>query len=286
MNLVNRYVAGENSYQIASSAGCNPSWVIRLVRKAGQRVRTNAETKRKYQLREDCFDSWNDDSAYWTGFLTADGHIPTEGWTIIVRLAEADRLHLEALQKFLGRDDQIKTYTVSTGHRACSMSFSSRHMVNRLHEAGLRKRNATVICPELATNPNYWRGVVDGDGTIAFKTNSDEKSKAAFKVYPNLRLYGGRDLLSQFLSFAKSIAPWASSSVLKHKNIWVVILCNEVACEVLKHLYPPNCTALERKRIKAQGLISAVQNWQANRLRKRRKSSDCEKRRWAAMSAK
>lgn len=241
---------------------------------------------RKYKMDEMCFDIWTDDAAYWAGFLTADGHICGSEWKIVLCLGSSEKDHAEKFRKFLNRDCPVKCYETFPGYKAWGVIFNSRHVAERLLSIGLRRRNKTVICPELAMNPHYWRGVIDGDGSISFKVNTDPSKGAAFKIYPNIRLYGGILLLNQFLQFAKSIAPWICCSVLRHKSIFVVVIGHEAAAEVLKVIYSKGCTALERKRQKAIGLIHAVEQWQVNRPRKRRESSPQEKNRWSGRSAR
>src|SRR5262245_66515509 len=61
-----------------------------------------SESKVKYQYDRQFFATMNEDSAYWAGFLAADGCLSPARRTVQVYLGTRDRGHLEKLAAALG----------------------------------------------------------------------------------------------------------------------------------------------------------------------------------------
>src|SRR5208282_5274398 len=144
----------------------------------------------RHLVNHQAFDVVSDDAAYWIGFLFADGSViqRQKGAPLVqLRLSEIDRSHVENFRQFIG-----STHTISTsppgnfgGYRSrASVRFAvnSRGLAARLLEMG---RYEGPIAPELAASRHFWRGVVDGDGSIFFLKTG----------YYDISLVGSRRLL-------------------------------------------------------------------------------------------
>jgi hypothetical protein len=87
-------------------------------------------------------------------------------------LAAIDRTHITKFLTFLQASYPISS-TISGGSWGrfpmVHISFRSRRLVNALEQWGLtRDKSRQGVGPLLATNRHFWRGMIDGDGTIRF----------------------------------------------------------------------------------------------------------------------
>ena len=110
-------------------------------------------------------------SAYWLGFLMADGSRGKDH-TLRLKLQIGDRDHVEQFARFLGcpgrplREDHDgrdnRTIAVQLRSAALSRDLERRGVVQRKSLDGCRAHAS------LAASGAFWRGVLDGDGTVCF----------------------------------------------------------------------------------------------------------------------
>ncbi len=132
----------------------------------------------------------------------------------------------------------------STGrtHAAARISLISKRLTNALAQYGVvPNKSLTAKVIGLENNADFWRGVVDGDGSIAI-TNSRGKFE------PTLELVGSHGIVSQFAAFVKSVSPESTSSVRPQGTIWVTNTHGKCAVPVIDAMYMHCTTALKRKR--------------------------------------
>jgi hypothetical protein len=123
--------------------------------------------KRKYSLNQKTFSSLNEESAYWIGFLYADGYINQNRFQLV--LSRKDRQVLEQFKNFIGSDRPIRDFYVNNGGEASEIRFRSWNMVKdvRPYELHVTKRKRNRLCPALlqySIFPHFLRGLFDGDG--------------------------------------------------------------------------------------------------------------------------
>ncbi|GAA3145351.1 hypothetical protein [Nonomuraea roseoviolacea] len=235
-----RYMAGESSTRIAAAFGVSDMSLRGVLRRRGVTIRG------EHSLREDAFDDLSADAAYWIGFLFADGTVHFRDGLkpqIGVSLSERDREHLVKLRDFLGSTHAISD--VSSG-RACIFSVRSEKLAHRLLALG--RYNGSVD-RALVESHHFWRGVVDGDGSIG-----EYSGKA------QARLFGNYPLLTAFNGFLASHGV-TGLSVRPHKSIYIVGTTGRPARRIVGLLYDDAPTALHRKaaiahRIVAVGALS------------------------------
>ena len=103
--------------------------------------------QRRHSLNEGAFDTITEASAYWCGFLMADGNIgvrknrPTSQPTVTLHISEVDREHLLAFRLFLGSSHAVTTTKPSgrkPGEKPCVvLSVGSRRLVAALAAFGI-----------------------------------------------------------------------------------------------------------------------------------------------------
>ena len=128
--------------------------------------------KRKYIVYEDFFDTWNYDSSYLLGFLTADGS--SDGQTIFLDLSEKDIEVIEFVKNCLCPKKPIEKRKSSNSIR---IRVHSKHLCRKLEPLGVfPRKTGHEFVPNIPDKffPLYLRGVFDGDGWVCTRRNSIE----------------------------------------------------------------------------------------------------------------
>jgi hypothetical protein len=245
LEAVERYVGGQGATEIAADYGVSNVAILGVLRRRGVQVRTNSEAQTKHTLRHDALDILTPDAAYWCGFLFADGTIMPPrpghgGGGIALVLAERDRDHLAKFRGFLGSSHAITAiaphrYNASDyfAHPAARFAVNSDRLADRLRSLG---RYDPPLNSELASSRDFWRGVVDGDGSLGL-----------YGGKPHLRVCGSDWLMEAFRSFVVDRHHLCHATVRPHKSIYEVHLCGPSAANAVSLLYSDASTVLDRK---------------------------------------
>jgi hypothetical protein len=103
------------------------------------------------------------------------------------------------------------------------------------------KASDSVVC-----SSDFWRGVIDGNGTIFMHTRG----------YPVLKLYGSHDLLAQFRMFIKGIV-YTEATVRPRKNIFNFSIEGTQALTIIRILYETTEVSLDRKKQIANNILTS-----------------------------
>jgi hypothetical protein len=252
--ILAEYAAGRSTPKIAKGLGRGATTVSRVLTDAGVERRTDADYA-KYTLDHAAFAAVTDESAYWAGFLMADGCVyrPEDGQACIYATAhEDDKGHLESLRAFLKATAPIRTWqqtetSYSGGRsRVSRLSMRSDRLADDLAKLGVVPRKSlTARATVLAENMHFWRGVIDGDGYLTWQTH---RRKDWSRRYPCFGLSGGsRHLLEQYSAFARLYVPEAKASVLRLGTAYHVRLSGTHAARMAAIMYTHGAVALPRK---------------------------------------
>ncbi|HTT74203.1 MAG TPA: hypothetical protein VMG99_08725 [Thermoplasmata archaeon] len=205
------------------------------------------------ELNEHVFDApLSPEAQYWVGFLMADGSVgftgPNAGH-IVLALQERDRGHVEAFRRFLGSTHAIYArapapapggYT-STG--LAQLKVESADLVRALERYGVvpgKSRRTRVL--GLEQSRDFWRGVVDGDGSVGVQVTGRSKG------VPWLALAGSPGLLEQFVHFVHREEPDSTQvPSIRPNGLAVLTYRGPMACRILRRLYAGAAVALPRK---------------------------------------
>jgi hypothetical protein len=193
---------------------------------------------------ERAFDILTPSACYWLGFLITDGCVSDDG-RISLGLATRDVDHLTKFLKFCGSSNSVRTSL----HGSVSIAIRSVAMSNKLKSYGVVPRK-TFICevlhPELLTSPDFWRGCIDGDGSIYI--DKDGKSHVSFST-------ASEKFITQFKDFVKSIIPDLVASTTYYRHCYNMSVYNTKAIKMIKHLYTDPCESLARKQLIADWVM-------------------------------
>jgi len=123
---------------------------------------TKAESK---VSNHQCFASMNSSSAYWLGFLAADGFIENKSNRVVLNLGKKDIDHLLFFKAFVGGTGEITERKSGT----MMYSFSSRQIHTNLVNFGVvQNRNNIFQYPTIPRelDSHFLRGFIDGDGWV------------------------------------------------------------------------------------------------------------------------
>lgn len=262
-SVVLRYSAGESAPLISKDFSINPTSVTRYVRLAGVPVRDSSESKaRLYTVNEHAFDTLTDEAAYWAGMLITDGCITNSKRrqpALCLELQSNDRAHLSKFLTFLGSNQPVRDYTRNKrGKQLFSsvMSIHSRILAQKLTEYGIvpRKTFKAYAVSVLETNVHFWRGCIDGDGSLHIKSSSKNS-----QCVPVIYLCGTKQLVTQFLSFISQQIS-TTVSITTDKNIWRITFTGKVAEKVISLLYTAAPISLDRKQHRANRILEIAAN--------------------------
>ncbi len=195
------------------------------------------------------------ESAYWLGMIVSDGSILVRGdcgsKTLVLQLTEPDGYHVEAFRSFLGSTHKITEIAAgitSQGLRrrkAYRFAISSTALVESIESYGIGKdKTYNIRLPEtLKRHPDFWRGVIDGDGSIRKRDN-------AFQVV------GSPDLVGCFAEFCLDLFPKAAIRITKRGKIDVFETTGKTAAILLRAMYDTSGPALLRKKDRAEKIYN------------------------------
>lgn len=199
-----------------------------------------------------------EEKAYWLGFITADGcvsGVSAGNLSFAVGLARKDRQHLVKLREFIGAHRDVLDYEAESidGVVRPYSRFTSqdRALIMDLVRHGVTPRKTGRETPWNGPDHlmrHYWRGVVDGDGSVY----SENAASAA------VALVGSHDLVSGFLAWANPIAGTAvnPSADKRSPDHWRCVIHGKRQTDSLvTALYENASVALDRKMARAQELM-------------------------------
>jgi len=213
---------------------------------------TGRGTTRKYSLDEYFFSSIStEEQAYWLGFLVADGSVRKDGW-VEVCLSTIDRSHLELFQKHLNNDSKLYTHP---NQPTTKLGFGGKDMARDLAKFGIVPNKTKSLSLTLDLVPehllhHFWRGVVDGDGSLCITGQG----------YPRVSLCGSKDVLLKFSNFCKRYTHFKATPrpCPRGANLWYFDIGGRTsATTIIELLYGDASVYLFRKHEAAKKILQS-----------------------------
>ncbi len=198
---------------------------------------------------------------YWIGFIAADGAVIGKLGSklkLTMNLKYSDKTHLQKLRTLLkhgtiSQSDMSKyEYKIGDkkfrGTKMVKFDLSSSKLCRSLVDHGItpQKTHSLALSERLKSSKDFWRGYIDGDGSITPLRNSKGNISTV------LMLGGGsRRVLEDFSEFLISLGVTVPAISVVHykKPFYKVHVSGERARHVIKFLYEgaPVSARLERK---------------------------------------
>jgi hypothetical protein len=210
------------------------------------------------------FDLTIPENAYIFGLLQTDGSLNkrknrTKTTSLSIEIKKSDEDILLKLQKVLPVSSYLKYRKRNTNfkdnYESVSLIINGQGFRDELNRLGLPigKKSEIISTPKTEySKSNYWRGIIDGDGSLGFSnrgipfvslTTKSEKIAREYKLY--LKLING-------------LAPKSNRN--KRDNIYNIIVYRELAKNVADKLYANNTICLDRK----YNLAMSILDWKPN----------------------
>lgn len=250
---VSRYAAGESATALGLAYGLSNVAVLGLVRRRNGAIRSNKESHQTHSLNHDffgCVD--NEEAAYWLGFLLADGGIYKN--SITLALGQIDSEHVLRFRDAIGSNHKpfYRPRIAGKSNGTVGLTMRSDAMVADLARYGVVPCKSKTAQPAVL-HPNvqkhFWRGVIDGDGSISAKPGRW-----------SVRLVGSQSVCEGFAKWilAACLVP---STVSPHKGIWQARVEGlRRSWLVVDALYNDAAVYLPRKRERALTITTAARN--------------------------
>lgn len=240
------YQKGAGTCEIAEKLNVK-RWVPwRILSDAGVQLRRKSVYKKKYN--QQFFDEYSPESAYWAGFILADGNITRNSSLLQMSLSNVDESHLLKFCEAIGLENKL------TPDGDCvRMSVSGKHVCQSLADNfGVypRKSNVCVFPEQIPKHlwSHFIRGVFDGDGCVTTKTNSQSEYPSSQKKYIAINFTGSITLLDFLKNYFHShigvvvgrgsvtgIPP--THIVGRHKKTGQISYSGKNAMKILKNIY-------------------------------------------------
>lgn len=181
------------------------------------------------------------ESAYWIGFLFADGTVATtDRQAVALRLAIRDGDHVYRCREFFKSEHRVAEHIAAVRgkqHRSLGFRICSPRLTQKLIEYGIRPGSKTSHRPikQLCGNRDFWRGFVDGDGHIGVREHR-----------LMLDLIGAKYILTKFGEYVFTLTGYRPK-IKVAGSIFRIVIYSINAQIVIKNLYKRGDVGLKRK---------------------------------------
>ena len=252
---------GKTGRELAQIFGISPSAVSNIFRRYN--ITVPKGRPRSCELDETAFDIPSSTRNYWMGFLITDGTVADYGYgtpEIIFDIAEKDRTQLEKFRTFLKSTHAISNITHKTPtpdavkddytRRSVAFRVRSQKLYDAVVRLGMTKKGPErTAVAELEDSIDFWRGCIDGDGTVRWTTDRNGYT------YPQLILCGHMPLLEKFQAFLMRRGV-ISNVTDTASGIYQIRIIGSGAYKAIRDLYENAVTALDRKLETARDIIN------------------------------
>ncbi len=225
---------------------------------------TLPDGRRKYAIRERAFANRTRQSDYFAGLMFADGNVASSGNWCSIELQSRDISILKHLRDFVVPGRTVKRTRRRTKHgkgEYAKLVMHSRLLCEDLARYGVipAKSKIASVPREMRSSIEFWRGVVDGDGTIIMSRDD-----------PAVILYGTEAVCRQFATFTQRSLRCKALPVVEATRIRRVAVYGwHKAITLIRILYgdAPEKLRLERKYKYAMRIVKLYEKRCANEAR-------------------
>lgn len=209
---------------------------VRAMLEVDEVMRDKTGRKPKYNLNVSCLGELTDNAAYVLGFFQADGYVSHR--RVSITLQRGDEAILEQIKAFFDTERPLRQ-TASPFGAGISLDISSVKLASAFHRWGIKspKSHIAHVHPDLRFNRHYWRGIVDGDGTLCV-AGDDRRI---------LRVVGSEAVCRHFLEYCQAHHCGLNVNVCRNKGIFSVGLSGREAIHIAYLLYSNAEMYLPRK---------------------------------------
>ena len=163
---INMFNEGLSITKIAKQLGRDRGTLSIRMKAAGVNIVQHCNKK---SVNSNFFDEWNEKSAYWLGFIFADGHLSEDGG---LDICIKDKEHIEKFKADIESNHKIgiKTINKTDYYR---INIRDKNIATRLKELGVvHNKTYGWTIPDIPNEymNHFIRGLYDGDGNLNIRT--------------------------------------------------------------------------------------------------------------------
>lgn len=249
--IVEKYNEGLSINQISILLNVGRKKVSYTLKKENIVLRSRGEAnKLRQRSGKDLLDLQNSNDLYWLGMLATDGWLTAN---TRIGLELKDELHIKEFKNWSKSNNKILTRNRDLGI-SYSFAFSNMYLYEQLVGLGITERKSFTLKVKnslLLTSKDFWRGAVDGDGSLSWVKGSSDKRYPGFNFGCGSKLF-----VEQFVLYAQEIVR-KSITLHKKKNqeLYYISLRGMPAVRLIEELYGEQRFSLHRKQIIANDMI-------------------------------
>jgi hypothetical protein len=189
-------------------------------------------------------------NSYLIGLLQSDGNnyeTTRNRGKIVLELSDRDNDIIHKINQEMSNtkiSKRIRNTNFKENYKSISLSIFDIKLRNDLKKyIPIGNKSKIIYKPDNVIEKDYWRGIIDGDGSLGITKNN----------IPFISLVTKSNLLANsYIEYIKNIVGVEKSTTPnKRDNIYNIMLTNENAQILIKELYYDNCFGIDRKINKA-----------------------------------
>jgi LAGLIDADG-like domain len=248
--------------EIARRLGCGTSTVTRRLHSLGVPRRRRGPAPQS--SRPSASLEWSPEMAWVVGLIATDGHLVAERRRIAITSKNLDLL--QSVRRCLALSNRFVRVESPWGTGGYRLQWASGTFYAWLQGIGLTPRKSLTLGPLRIPDEyfaDFFRGCIDGDGTILVYTDASHSYRKATYVYTRLYV--------SLVSASRSFVDWLRATVWRLKGlrggvhvkwtprgrpVWVLRFSKTASVQLLRWMYhAPDVPCLARKRARAQRFI-------------------------------
>lgn len=254
--------------EIASHFGCSATTVRRHLRRFNIPIRSRGPCVERVRTRNDVAQpTWSAESAYVVGLIATDGNLGRKKPVITIVSKDIDLL--ETVRRCVGLTTLIGRHRGAGGQHYHRLSWHDRSLYRWLSEIGLTPAKSLTLRPLRIPDEyfvDFFRGCIDGDGSIVVYTDRYHLAKCDRYVYERLYL--------SIVSASYAFIDWLGATVHRLTNVegsigvekrpgshsvWRLRYAKSHSIQLLRWMYyAPGIPCLDRKRTTAEKFLSPL----------------------------
>ena len=254
---------GLSTVEIAAKLGCAGNTILRRLRRAEVEIRPRGPVPRS---RADLTGiDWNPAIAYALGLMATDGNL--SGRKGRLSLVSKDAEQIETLRRCLRLEAPVSRVPSPTGllHK---VQWCDRGLYDWFRGVGLTPAKSRTIGPLLVPDDlfaDFFRGCVDGDGSVLVYIDKSHAAKRPQYVYERLYV--------SLVSASRRFLDWIQASIVRlvrvagtigrsgrrERPVWVLRYAKAASIRLLRWMYySPGAPSLARKRVTALRFLAPL----------------------------
>jgi len=226
--------------------------------------------QRTYTLNEDFFETLNEISAYWLGFIMADGNVESVNYinALKIHLSIKDEEHLVNFYRDISYNGKLTYYKgseiTSKGHTyktqpSVKASIASKKLIHNLISLGCMPNKTVVGCQISDKIPHnllrhFMRGYFDGDGSVVI--DRQERKGKKYKPQLSIFLLGDLNFLEKVKKIMMDELDLNDVRIAPRKGIFCLKWAGNTQCKkIYDWFYHDSMRFLPRKKIKFEEVI-------------------------------